>query len=115
MTRTLCPQSRRILNAATGYCELGLWRQAWEELRGLPIHAQRIPAALSLKISICIAFGKWDWAVRIAEPLTGLPEYHKGVAGVFRAYDEWLAGEGQGTRARDYAARAAALTDGKIA
>jgi predicted Zn-dependent protease len=59
---------RRIL-AAQGYHELGLWREAWEELDALSKQEQRRPDVLEMRILILINERKWPEALDLSREL----------------------------------------------
>jgi tetratricopeptide (TPR) repeat protein len=57
----------RTIRAATGYCELGMWQAAWDELEKLAPEERALPVVLRVRLGIFIALERWEAAVALAE------------------------------------------------
>jgi predicted Zn-dependent protease len=61
---------QKLILAAQGYHELGLWREAWRELDCLSDAAQHKPEVLEMRILILINERKWKEALNISRQLS---------------------------------------------
>jgi len=61
--------TRRRLTAASGFCELGLYQEALEELAGLPENVRDEVAVLAAWLQIYQSWGKWAEEASVAERL----------------------------------------------
>ena len=68
---------KRIL-AAQGYHELGLWREAWQELDGLVDAAQNRPDVLEMRVLILINERKWREALSLSRRLADVAPNEEG-------------------------------------
>lgn len=68
---------KRIL-AAQGYHELGLWREAWQELDGLSDAEQHRPEVLEMRILILINESKWREALALSRQLAEVAPQEEG-------------------------------------
>jgi tetratricopeptide (TPR) repeat protein len=59
----------RRLTAASGFCELGLYQEALEELAGLPENVRDEVAVLAAWLEIYQSWGKWAEEASVAERL----------------------------------------------
>jgi predicted Zn-dependent protease len=61
--------SRRdaITTAAIGFCELGMWEDAWNELESLEPEERALPEVLRIRLGILIALKRWESAALLAE------------------------------------------------
>ena len=57
------------LSAASGWLELGNWREANDELEFIQAENRAHPAVLNLRFQIYAAAGKWETCVEIADAL----------------------------------------------
>jgi predicted Zn-dependent protease len=60
-------QVASIVTAAIGFCELGMWQDAWDELDTLPPEQRARPDALRIRLEIFTALERWDLAAILAE------------------------------------------------
>ncbi|MFZ9938455.1 MAG: tetratricopeptide repeat protein [Luteolibacter sp.] len=58
-----------LLEPVSGYLDLGMIEDAWEELENLPPEVKTIDAVLELRILIYERLGKWELARILAESL----------------------------------------------
>ena len=63
---------QRILLAAQGYCELGMFDDAMQELKTLPKAAQKEAAALEMRLAIQMQSKRWKDALKTADELCEL-------------------------------------------
>lgn len=63
-----CDFNRRF-RAAVGYCELGMWDDAWRELEEIAPEQRHFLEVLKLRVHILNALKKWDAAATLAESL----------------------------------------------
>jgi hypothetical protein len=57
----------RILSAAQGFIELGMFEDAWDELESLPFDESRVSGpVLDLRVQWCMGQEKWDMGAKIA-------------------------------------------------
>jgi tetratricopeptide (TPR) repeat protein len=60
------PQLQRRLLAASGFCELGLFQEAVEELEGLPVEVRETRDVLVIWLAVYECWQKWAEASAIA-------------------------------------------------
>jgi lipopolysaccharide biosynthesis regulator YciM len=60
------PQLHRRLLAASGFCELGLFQEAVEELEGLPAEARETRSVLVIWLTLYQGWQKWAEASTVA-------------------------------------------------
>jgi Flp pilus assembly protein TadD len=56
-------KSTQQFNAAVGYYQLGMYEEAWQELKGLPAGEELRTEVLGLKISVLMQLKHWEQAV----------------------------------------------------
>lgn len=59
--------AERIIERATGYCELAMYQAAWDELETLEPEERALPIVLRVKLGIFIALERWESAALLAE------------------------------------------------
>lgn len=59
--------AERIIGAATGFCELGMWQAGWDELETLDPEERARPDVLRIRLGILVALERWESAVLLAE------------------------------------------------
>jgi predicted Zn-dependent protease len=59
--------AERIIGAATGFCELGTWQAAWDELETLEPEERALPEVLRIRLGILVALERWEPAGLLAE------------------------------------------------
>jgi lipopolysaccharide biosynthesis regulator YciM len=59
-------QLQRRLLAASGFCELGLFQEAVEELEGLPVEVKETRGVLSVWLAVYAGWQKWTEASAVA-------------------------------------------------
>lgn len=69
---------QKLILAAQGYHELGLWREAWRELDCLPEPAQKQPEVLEMRILILINERKWKEALTLSRQLAEIAPHEEG-------------------------------------
>ena len=69
MPFTKAPPDLRMITAAQGYCDLGMWQDASDELDGLPPEERAAIEALKLRLAIFMGLKKWDSTAVLAESL----------------------------------------------
>lgn len=61
--------SQDIIKEATGYCELGMFSDAWDLIESLPPEEKTKAATLDLRLQILTALSQWDLGEHLAELL----------------------------------------------
>jgi len=69
---------QKLILAAEGYHELGLWREAWRELDCLSDAAQHRPLVLEMRILILINERKWREALALSRQLAEAAPQEEG-------------------------------------
>jgi len=54
---------------ATGYAQLQMWRQAWDELEKLPADARTTDEALNLSLGVLVGLKRYEAVVTLAEEM----------------------------------------------
>jgi predicted Zn-dependent protease len=73
--KPLSLEDTRFLDAATGWLELGNWREANEELESITASMRAHPEVLSVRSDVYAAAGNWPLAIEVARCLSEvLPE-----------------------------------------
>ncbi|MDA7921300.1 tetratricopeptide repeat protein [Verrucomicrobiales bacterium] len=60
---------QEIIKKATGYCELGMFSDAWDLIESLPPEEKTKAPVLDLRLRILTAFSQWELGEHIAELL----------------------------------------------
>src|SRR4051812_22203803 len=55
------------ITAAKGFCELGMWQDAWDELERLEAEERASPDVLRLRLDIFVTLERWESAAVLAE------------------------------------------------
>jgi predicted Zn-dependent protease len=63
-------EHQRALIAAQGYCELGMYADALEELNELPQHIQGHPMVMEVRLIVLMQGRKWEEALKTGLKLT---------------------------------------------
>jgi predicted Zn-dependent protease len=58
-----------IVAAAQGYCELRMWKEAWNELKALASEERERKEVLRLRLGILVGMERWDIAATLAEEM----------------------------------------------
>ena len=69
MTPAANDELRRRVRAATGFNDLGLHQEAWDELEALPPELRACDTVLNMRVHIYLSLGKWEQARVLAESL----------------------------------------------
>ena len=64
-------ESLRQIHAANGYCELGMWQDAWDELESLPPEDRGTLPVAVMRVEILKSMKRWESAAILAESLVG--------------------------------------------
>ena len=56
-------KTQQQFNAAVGYYQLGMYEEAWQELKSLPVSDELQTEVLGLKISVLMQLKHWEQAV----------------------------------------------------
>jgi len=78
ISRRVEDSQKRLIVAAQGYHELGLWREAWGELDALSGDAQRRPDVLEMRILILINENNWLDALGLSRQLAEVAPQEEG-------------------------------------
>jgi hypothetical protein len=57
----------RVVTAAIGFCGLGMWQDAWNELETLEPEDRAQPEVLGIRLGILLALGRYESAAILAE------------------------------------------------
>jgi predicted Zn-dependent protease len=69
---------QKSILAAQGYHELGLWREAWRELDGLPRAAQGKAEVIEMRVLILINERNWREALVLSRQLAEVAPHEEG-------------------------------------
>jgi tetratricopeptide (TPR) repeat protein len=58
-----------VVAAAQGYCELRMWKEAWNDLKALAPEERERKEILRLRLGILIGMERWDIAATLAEEM----------------------------------------------
>ncbi|MGC3991639.1 MAG: hypothetical protein QM796_18510 [Chthoniobacteraceae bacterium] len=65
----LSPRDSKLINAAQGYAELGMFLEADEQLEVISPEHRHLPPILAVRLSIHSGLGRWDLAEVVAKSL----------------------------------------------
>lgn len=69
MEYTLMNENERVIMAAHGYLELGMFRQVWEELQTLPAELLGRSDVIEILVLSLMGEKRWDEALKLAQHL----------------------------------------------
>lgn len=67
----------RAVEQARGYADLGMCVEAWDALESLPAEDRALPAALAVRLLVCVGLQRWEMGAEIVKrfgPYDPLPQ-----------------------------------------
>ena len=77
-------KAARLINEADGLASLGLYSDAWEVLESLPPTDRVLPAALAVRLMVCLGMARWELGQEVVRCIgPGDASKHREAAGRF--------------------------------